>query len=1514
MIDIQLITAMGPPSGGRNQVTGRFQRHFNQIAINPFDETTMQRIYNSILEWHFNRFDFSEEIRWSIQKIVESTCSIYKWAVANLLPTPSKMHYTFNLRDFSRVIQGLSLSRPAAFKTKQSIVRLLTHEVYRVFYDRLVDDDDRFNLFSFSMETVQKHFDFNPDDLFERICNGRNDKGELILMEDDMRSLMYGDFLVKRTPNVESVYTELTNFDAITSTIAAGLTEYNQVKKNKINLVLFRFAIEHVCRICRILKLPGGNGLLVGVGGSGRQSLTRLATFIMQYEIFQIEISKGYSKVEWREDMKKLLRLSGCENQNTVFLFPDTQIKDEAFIEDVNNLLNSGDIPNLFAADEKQAIIEKLIPEAREQGKGGDGSATSMYTYFIERVKKNLHIIICMSPIGEAFRTRLRQFSALVNCCTIDWFQAWPDDALQAVARKSLDELDLDEDTKVAAGSMCRHFHQYTISLSARYLQRLKRYNYVTPTSYLELLNSFKTCLQSKKEEVTAIKRRYAGGLQKLQFAAESVAKMQHDLTELQPQLIKTSEETAEMLIKIEKDSKDVEATKITVSADEAVASKKAEEAAAIKSECENDLAQALPLLNAALAALDTLKKSDIDLVKSMKNPPDGVKLVLESVCVMKDLKPDKIPDPSGSGRMIFDYWKTSMKMLGDPKFLESLKTFDKDDIPAPVIKKIRATYIPNPEFKPEKVRNASSAAEGLCSWIVAMEAYDRVSKEVAPKQAALKLAEAELAETMLGLNEKRALLKEVVDRLQMLNDNLQALTIKKAKLEKDVKSCEEQLDRAQKLLGGLGGEKQRWTESLEQLNSTLYNLTGDVLIAAGVMAYLGPFTKTFRMEAFENWVSSLKKADIPCSDQFSLSKTLGDSIKIRAWNIDGLPSDQFSIDNGIIVQNSRRWPLMIDPQGQANKWVKNMEKKNNLQVIKLTDSDYIRTLENAITFGSPVLLENVKEELDPILDSVLQKQTFKSGGSLCIRLGDAIIEYSENFRLYITTKLRNPHYLPEVSVKVSLLNFMITPEGLEDQILGIVVAKEKPELEEEKSQLILQSAENKKKLKEIEDKILEILSSSEGNILENETAIEVLSSSKVLSVELNQKQQIAEETEKKIDETRESYRPIANHCSVLFFCIANLTNIDSMYQYSLNWFIDLFIFAIGQSAKSSIIKKRIKNLETYFTYSLYCNVCRSLFEKDKLVFSFLLCAAILKNQGEMDESEFQHLLTGGVSLGSPTLPNPNPILISDKAWNELFKLSDLPAFKGFLEDFQIEDWKNLLDSSDPYECAYPGKWVGLNEFQKLLIVRSLRNEKVIPSIQSFVKMKLGSKFIEPPTFDLQGSYEDSSNRTPLIFILSPGVDPMSQLLKFADDKKINCQSISLGQGQGPIASAMIKEAQKNGGWTVLQNCHLAVSWLGVLEKIVDDMSTSTSLHKDFRLWLTSYPSPSFPASILQVGVKMTNEPPKGLRANILRTYLSDPISDEKFFNKSTKPNEWEKLLFGLCTFHAVIQVSFKND
>uniref|UniRef100_A0A8C3QWW7 Dynein axonemal heavy chain 3 n=1 Tax=Cyanoderma ruficeps TaxID=181631 RepID=A0A8C3QWW7_9PASS len=389
-------------------------------------------------------------------------------------------------------------------------------------------------------------------------------------------------------------------------------------------------------------------------------------------------------------------------------------------------------------------------------------------------------------------------------------------------------------------------------------------------------------------------------------------------------------------------------------------------------------------------------------------------------------------------------------------------------------------------------------------------------------------------------------------------------------------------------------------------------------------------------------------------------------------------------------------------------------------------------------------------------------------------------------------------------------------------------------------------------------------------------------------------------------------YKPVAVHSAVVFFCISDLANIEPMYQYSLIWFINLYVQSIAKSRKSGRLKERIKNITNHFTVSIYNNVCRSLFEKDKLLFSFLLTVGIMKGKGQIDDAVWRFLLTGGVALDNPH-PNPAPDWLSNKSWAELVRASCLTNLQGLMEHVRdnTSRWKPIYDSVKPHEEEFPDTWSSLTGLDRMVILRCLRPDKIIPAVQIFIVENMGRTFIEPPTFDLARSYSDSNCCAPLIFILSPGADPMAGLLKFADDVSMgssSVQTVSLGQGQGPIAEKLIYQAVTDGTWVVLQNCHLATSWMPALEKICEEVIVPENTNEKFRLWLTSYPSEKFPVSILQNGIKMTNEPPKGVRVNLLRSYLNDPISDPVFFKSCQKPKMWQKLLFGLCFFHAVVQ------
>ncbi|XP_074517159.1 dynein axonemal heavy chain 1 [Sebastes fasciatus] len=1491
IVDINFACAMGPPGGGRNPITQRFTRHFNFLSFTEMEDASKKKIFSTILgSWIDGNMNKKEPdgpvsaIEPLIEPLVDATIRVYSTITSQLLPTPAKSHYTFNLRDLSKVFQGILMADSGMMEDKLQLLQLWYHESCRVFQDRLVCAEDRDWFDSLLKDCIQE-FDCS----FEEAV--------------PCQPVLFGDFM---SPGVlKKVYTLIEDKEKLVKVMEEYMEDYNQISNTKMKLVLFMDAIKHVCRISRILRQPLGNALLLGVGGSGRQSLTKLASYMSEYECFQIELSKNYGQTEWREDIKRIMLKAGLQNEQITFLFVDTQIKSESFLEDINNILNSGDVPNLYATDEQERILTAMKPVVLDLGQ--QPTKANLMAAYIRRVRSNIHTVLCMSPIGEVFRARLRQFPSLVTCCTIDWFSAWPEEALLAVATSFLNELpELEANPTAMMGltSMCVRIHQMVAKKCEQYLAELSRHNYVTPKSYLELLKMFSNLIGRKKQELCGARQRMKTGLDKLLSTAEGVSKMQEELETMRPLLEEAAKDTEVTMETIKKDTVVAEETRRSVQAEEAKASEKARFAGAIAADAQRDLDEALPALDAALASLKSLNKNDVTEVRGMQRPPQGVKLVIEAVCIMKDIKPKRVPGVK-PGTKVDDYWEPGKGLLQDPgKFLESLFKYDKENIPDSVISLVQP-YIDNEEFQPASIAKVSKACTSICQWVRAMHVYHFVAKGVAPKRQALQEAQEDLAGTQRILDDAKEQLAGVEGGIATLQATYQDCLAKKEELDSKYQLCESRLVRADKLIGGLADEKVRWKETVQHLEYLVNNVAGDVLLSAGYVAYLGPFTGEYRAAMAEEWLHCFKELNVSHTDKPNLIDTLGDRVKIRSWQISGLPKDNLSVENGVITQYSLRWALFIDPQGQANKWIKNMEQDNGLEVMKLSDRDFLRSLENAIRFGKPCLLENIGEELDPALEPVLLQQTFKQQGNTMLKLGDSVIPYHKGFKMYITTKLPNPHYSPEVSTKVTLINFTLSPSGLEDQLLGQVVAEECPDLEEAKNQLIISNAKMKQELKEIEDEILFRLSSTEGNPVDNEELIQVLGASKVKAGEIKAKVRAAEKTEQDIDATRLEYVPVAVRTQVLFFCVSDLSNVDPMYQYSLEWFLGIFMAGIANSERADTVEERIANINTFFTFSLYSNVCRSLFEKHKLMFAFLLCARITMNDNKIDMAEWRYLLSGGMPVQE--LTNPAVSWLSERAWQDILGLSALDNFSNLAESFteHLQGFKRIFDSNQPHREPLPGEWDReLDSFQRLLVLRCLRADCVVQGMQDFVSAQLGQRFIEPQTSDLSVVFKESTGSTPLIFVLSPGTDPAADLYKFADvmqfSKKMS--AISLGQGQGPWAETLMLTAMERGQWVFFQNCHLAPSWMPSLERLIENIDP-VKVHRDFRLWLTSLPSNKFPVSILQNGSKMTIEPPKGIKANLQKTYLR--ITND-FITSSTKKTQLKSLLLSLCLFHGI--------
>lgn len=573
----------------------------------------------------------------------------------------------------------------------------------------------------------------------------------------------------------------------------------------------------------------------------------------------------------------------------------------------------------------------------------------------------------------------------------------------------------------------------------------------------------------------------------------------------------------------------------------------------------------------------------------------------------------------------------------------------------------------------------------------------------------------------------------------------------------------------------------------------------------------------------------------------------------------------------------------MIDPQSQAISWIKRKEPE-------ILERDFIYTLSTnnlkdrlkiPLQDGCPVMIENIENEVDPMLDPLLEKQFIVKGRNKIINIADTEMDYDTNFRLFMTSRLANPHFSPELAAKTTIIDFTVTQDGLEQQLLGRLISKEQKHLEDQLTQLQESVTNNTRVLADYDQSLLERLASSTGNLLDDEKLIDVLAEIKTKSKEVAEKLTESREKTIEIGEKRESFRPVAARGAVLYFCVVEMTLVNWMYNTSLSQFLDLFDYGIDKSdKKTQVVKDRVSNIINCMTLRVYRYINRGLFEVDKVTFKLQMCLKILIKAKLLTQADVNMLLKSGSGIDDR---NKKFSWMDQKVWLNIMALSkhrfnNEGQGQGFYNSLidkitrQEKEFRKFMDENSPENTIIPEYEDKINaepigHFLHLCFIRSVREDRAVLASQKFIRAVLGVDFMIPVTDQITELYEETLPSKPVLYLLAPGSDPTNNIDELARKRRIATSKVSMGEEQEIIAKKHIDDAMRDGFWVILNNCHLSLEFMAEMEEILNPKDKE--IHELFRLWITCEPNKDFPLGLLQMAIKVTTEPPKGIAAGM---------------------------------------------
>ncbi|KAJ1675219.1 dynein heavy chain, partial [Spiromyces aspiralis] len=1153
--------------------------------------------------------------------------------------TPDQQaHYVYSPRELTRWMRGIyEAIAPLESLTVEGLVRVWAHEALRLFQDRLVSASER-QWTEGKIDSVARfHFPTIDHDAALR------------------RPILYSNWLSRHYIPVDRE--ELRDY------VSARLKVFYEEELD-VPLVLFNDVLEHVLRIDRVFRQPQGHALLIGVSGSGKTTLTRFVAWMNGLSVFQLKAHNRYTAADFDEDLRSVLRRAGCRGERICFILDESNVLDSGFLERMNTLLANAEVPGLFEGDEYAALITACREGAAKEGSMID-SQEELYAWFTRQVARNLHVVFTMNPPpeDEGLASRAATSPALFNRCVLDWFGDWSDQALYQVGREFTALLDLDDPDYLAPDSIpivhseiplppshrdaiinsFVYVHKSLAVVNARLAQRQGRINYVTPRHYLDFIQHYVRLYRERQEDLEEQQRHLNVGLDKLYATVNQVKELRESLaakkTELETKTNQANEKLRQM-VQEQQEAEQKRTASIQIQAELEEKNRRIEERRVVVME---DLQKAEPAVIEAQRSVSNIKKQQLTEVRSMANPPAAVKMAMESVCVLL-------------GHRQTD-WKTLQSIIRRDDFIPSIVNFDTDrQMTRALREKLKREYLGRPEYNFETVNRASKACGPLVKWALAQVNFAEILERVGPLRNEVKQLESDAEETRVKAATMEKMIEELEASIARYKEEYAALISEIQQLKAEMQKVESKVDRSVKLLGSLSSEQERWEKGSATFKEQMATIAGDALLSSAFLAYSGYFDQQYREQLFSRWCTHLERSGIKYYADLRLSEYLSTTQERLEWSSQGLPPDDLAVENAVMLGRFNRYPLIIDPSGQATQFLKNnLQAKSSrdgtsrkLTVTSFLDDAFLKHLESALRFGNAILIQDV-EHLDPILNPILNRELRRTGGRVLIRLGNQDIDFSPAFTLYLSTRDPSVTFPPDVSSRVTFVNFTVTRASLQSQCLNQVLQSERPDIEERRRDLIKLQGEFRLRLHALEKELLRALNASQGNILDDDTVIATLETLKTEAAEIARKVEETDGVMQEVNDVTITYTPLAHACSAVYFALEHLGAIHHFYQFSLDFFKNIFDEVVERNPNLKGVTdqaRRIGILKRDLLSLCFRRASVSLLHHDHLVLLMQLVIIKLRSDesdgdgaGGDAESDLEFILSssGGHSVARPT-------------------------------------------------------------------------------------------------------------------------------------------------------------------------------------------------------------------------------------------------------------------------------------